>query len=132
MKEFIVNTEAVMSSLEEYSDRLEKLDKSDFVKGQIFALNYILSEIEELKNKLKKTRAMTTDEMLIEIVSYKYKSSGFPCVFMDYSQAFKAWSITWRNPIDFSNNNDMLSKTPNEACNKAIEFINNNPKIFIK
>ena len=49
MKEFIVNTEAVMSSLEEYSDRLEKLDKSDFVKGQIFALNYILSEIETIK-----------------------------------------------------------------------------------
>ena len=56
MKELIVNTEAVMSSLEEYSDRLEKLDKSDFVKGQIFALNYILSEIETIKNINNKHR----------------------------------------------------------------------------
>lgn len=75
---------------------------------------------------------MTTDEMLIEIVKYKYKSSGFPYVFLDYSQHFNAWSITWRNPNDFSNTDKMLSKTPNAACKKAIEFINQNPKWFTK
>jgi hypothetical protein len=32
---------------------------------------------------------MTTDEMLIEIVNYKYKSFGFPYVFVDYSQSQK-------------------------------------------
>ena len=75
---------------------------------------------------------MTTDEMLIEIVSYKYKSFGFPYVFLDYSQTFKAWSITWRNPNGFSNDDERMCKTPNEACKKALEFIINNPKIFSK
>jgi len=30
--------------LEEYLKRLDELDVSDFVKGQIYALNYVLSE----------------------------------------------------------------------------------------
>ena len=75
---------------------------------------------------------MTTDEMLIEIVSYKYKSAGFPYVFMDYSQTFKAWAITWRNPREFSNEDSAHAKTPNEACKKAIDFIDQNPKWFSK
>lgn len=91
---------------------------------------YRMKKLE--KEQLNTCSIMTTDEMLIEIVSYKYKASGFPYVFMDYSQKFKAWSITWRNPIDFSNNDDMLSKTPNEACNKALLFIQENPHVFKK
>lgn len=75
---------------------------------------------------------MTTDEMLIEIVNYKYKSSGFPYVFMDYSQFYKSWSITWRNPCDFSNQEQTKAKTPNEACKKALEFIKQNPLFFTK
>ena len=75
---------------------------------------------------------MTTDEMLIEIVSYKYKASGFPYVFMDYSQFYKVWSITWRNPCEFTNEKQTEAKTPNEACKKALEFIKSNPSIFIR
>lgn len=72
----------------------------------------------------------TTDEMLIEIVKYKYKSYGFPFVFMDYSQTFKKWAITWRNPADFNNEKQTEGATPNEACKKALKFIEDNPKIF--
>lgn len=75
---------------------------------------------------------MTTDEMLLEIVSYKYESYGFPYVFMDYSQTFKTWSITWRNPVKFKNEEERHTNTPNEACKKALEFIKDNPEIFTK
>ena len=75
---------------------------------------------------------MTTDEMLIEIVNYKYKSFGFPYVFMDYSQSRKVWAITWRNPADFSNEQQTEANTPNESCRKALEFISNNPHIFCR
>ena len=75
---------------------------------------------------------MTTDEMLLYIVSYKYKSHGFPYVFLDYSQTFKEWSITWRNPVEFSNKEQLKGDTPNEACKKALEFIKENPEIFTK
>lgn len=73
---------------------------------------------------------MTTDEMLIEIVKYSYKSAGFPYIFLDYSQSFKYWAITWRNPVDFSNHNQTNAPSPNEACKNALEFIKNNPNIF--
>jgi hypothetical protein len=73
---------------------------------------------------------MTTDEMLIEIVKYNYKTAGFPYVFMDYSQFRKTWSITWRNPVDFVNQDTREGKNPNEACKKALEFIKSNPSIF--
>ena len=73
---------------------------------------------------------MTTDEMLIKIVSYDYKCYGFPYVFMDYSRTDNKWSITWRNPGEFTNNKDLEADTPNEACKKAIEFINSNPQLF--
>jgi len=73
---------------------------------------------------------MTTDEMLIEIIKYNYKSVGFPYVFLDYSQFYKVWSITWRNPVHFSNEKQTNAPTPNEACKKALEFIKSNPSIF--
>ena len=75
---------------------------------------------------------MTTDDMLIEIVNYKYKSYGFPYVFMDYSQSRKLWAITWRNPAEFSNEKQTESETPNGACRKALDFISNNPNIFCR
>lgn len=73
---------------------------------------------------------MTTDEMLIEIVKYKYESSGFPYVFLDYSQTFNYWSVTWRNPVKFSNKEQARGKTPHEACENAMVFIKSNPQIF--
>jgi hypothetical protein len=75
---------------------------------------------------------MTTDEMLIEIVKYDYKCAGFPYVFMDYSQTMKTWSITWRNPMNFTNESNKEANTPNEACKKALDFIINNPLLFTK
>ena len=75
-------------------------------------------------------KELTTDEMLIEIVSYNYKSFGFPYVFMDYSQHYKKWAITWRNPTEFSNEKQTEASTPNEACKKALKFIKSNPSIF--
>lgn len=75
---------------------------------------------------------MTTDEMLIEIVSYKYESFGFSHVWIDYSQTFKVWSVIWRNPSKFSNEQQTYGKTPHEACVKALKFIKDNPKIFYK
>lgn len=77
-------------------------------------------------------KELTTDEMLLEIVKYKYKSAGFPYVFMDYSQTFKYWAVTWRNPVDFSNEKQTHGETPGESCKKALEFIYNNPNIFKK
>jgi hypothetical protein len=78
------------------------------------------------------TKKLTTDEMLVEIVQYNYECHGFPYVFMDYSQTFKTWSITWRNPVKFENEDCRNARTPNEACKKALEFIKNNPNIFKK
>lgn len=76
---------------------------------------------------------MTTDEMLIEIVSYKYKSHGFPYVFLDYEQFLQGeWHVTWRNPVEFNNNEIKKGSTPHEACVNALEFINNNKQFFEK
>jgi len=75
---------------------------------------------------------MTTDEMLIEIVKYDYKASGFPYVFLNYSDYNRKWSIIWRNPVDFNNEKQTDSDSPNEACKKALEFIKSNPSIFSK
>jgi hypothetical protein len=75
---------------------------------------------------------MTTDEMLIEIISYQYNTYGSQYVFLDYSYMFKTWSITWRNPVEFSNDDKLLSATPREACEKALQFINERPNIFKK
>jgi len=75
---------------------------------------------------------MTTDETLIEIVSYNYKASGFTYVFLNYCYFTKKWSIVWRNPINFSNGKQTEATTPNEACKKALEFILSNPNIFSK
>ena len=55
---------------------------------------------------------MTTDEMLIEIQKNEYKSFGFPYVFLSYSSSFNYWSITWRNPADFSNEDKIKTGNP--------------------
>ena len=75
---------------------------------------------------------MTTDEMLIEIVSYKYDCMGFPYIFMAYSKITKTWSIIWRNPSAFINEDCREAKTPNEACKLALQFIHENPLLFKK
>ena len=75
---------------------------------------------------------MTTDEMLIEIVNYKYEAYGFPFVFLDYNYSFKRWAITWRNPAKFTNSDLTYGSTPNEACKNALEFIKSKPEVFTK
>ena len=69
---------------------------------------------------------------LIEIVSYKYKASGAPYVFLDYCYSKRVWQLTWRNPIEFKNEKQTDGSTPSEACKKALEFIKSNPTIFTK
>ena len=69
------------------------------------------------------------EEMLIEIASVKYESFGFPFVCLDYSSTFNEWCITWRNPVNFTNEEvNTGSKTPTEACIKALRFINKRKK----
>lgn len=77
----------------------------------------------------------------MEIVKYKYKSYSFPYVFLNYNQRFEYWSVTWINPVDFVNGNDLFmdkvninthANTPKESCKKALKFIKDNPQIFKK
>jgi len=74
----------------------------------------------------------TTDEMLLEIVQYDYKTYGYPFVFLDYDKTASIWSITWRNPVEFTNQGQTYSKTPNGACKRALDFINRNLHLFKK
>ena len=91
------------------------------------------NQVEQYKSSLTKPiDNMTTDEMLVEIVGYDYRSAGFPYVFLDYSHTFGIWSVTWRNPMCFSNNKQTGAKTPHEACKKALQFIKDNPKLFTR
>lgn len=73
---------------------------------------------------------MTTDEMLKQIVNYKYESYGFPYCFLDYNYMTLEWCVSWRNPQKFDNGNVPCGKTPNEACVNALNFIKENPRIF--
>ncbi len=75
---------------------------------------------------------MTTDEMLSEIVSYKYKALGHPYVFVDYQLSDKEWRVTWRNPYYFENKSQTNAPTISEACKKALVFIKDNPGLFSK
>lgn len=85
------------------------------------------------RQKTNKMKEKTTDEMLLEIISYKYKTNIFPYIFLDYSSYFKCWCIVWRNPLEFTNEEtETKSKTPKEACEKALQFIKDNPKLFTK
>lgn len=63
-------------------------------------------------------------ETCLNIISApSYNSYGFPVLFLDYNYAFKKWSISFRNPVDFENPNTE-SKTAIEACHRMLDFMN--------
>ncbi len=62
------------------------------------------------------------DECLKILPKIKYRSFGFPLVFLCYDYTFAGWSIVFRNPVDF-NNPDIKAKEPLEACHKMFDFI---------
>jgi hypothetical protein len=51
---------------------------------------------------------MTTDEMLIEIVNYKYKSFGFP--YVGLFSITKVW-LSFGKPAEFSNKQQTEAST---------------------
>jgi hypothetical protein len=73
--------------------------------------------------KIPEPYPSTTDECLKIFESIKYKSHGFPYIFLDYDYSLsKKWSITFRNPANFENPYTK-SDTPLEACHKMFDFI---------
>lgn len=75
---------------------------------------------------------MKTEELLKEISTYNYASHGFPYIFLSYSFQYEYWEITWRNAYEFKNENQTQALTPQGSCLRALDFIKNNPKFFIK
>lgn len=63
------------------------------------------------------------EECLVVFEKIRYKSMGFPMVFLDYNYHFKSWSVCFRNPSTFSNPN-IQEKTPLEAVHKMFDFLN--------
>lgn len=52
----------------------------------------------------------------------RYKSYGFPMVFLDYQYHFKFWSMSFRNPANFSDPN-IKARTPIEAVHQMMDFL---------
>ena len=52
----------------------------------------------------------------------RYKSYGFGLVFLDYNYTFKYWSMSFRNPVNFSDPS-IEAKTPIEAVHKMLDFL---------
>lgn len=120
-----------------FSDMEQTYTRSVPASDRMDLPKLILVDVKEEREIYKTDEAVfktevTTDELLIEIVSYQYKSAGFPYVFLDYSLTFRQWEVTWRNPVKFSNERQTMGQTPREACKKALEFIKANPDIFYK
>ncbi len=54
----------------------------------------------------------------------KYESYGFPVIFLDYDYSFRHWSVSFRNPVNFSNP-DIKEDDPLIACHKMLDFLRN-------
>lgn len=52
----------------------------------------------------------------------RYKSYGFPMVWLDYNYTFKCWSMAFRNAANFKNP-DIKAKTPIEAVHQMFDFL---------
>lgn len=52
----------------------------------------------------------------------RYKSYGFPMVFLDYQYTFKFWSMSFRNSANFSDP-DIKARTPLDAVHKMLDFL---------
>lgn len=65
----------------------------------------------------------TLEDCLVIFEGLKYESMGFPIVFLYYNYTFKCWSMSFRNPSNFSDPN-IKTKTPLEAVHKMLDYLN--------
>ena len=66
----------------------------------------------------------TLEDCLVILTKIKYKSFGFPHVFLSFDSDLRMeWSVCFRNPVNFSNDwkGDI---DPTEACHKCFEALN--------
>jgi hypothetical protein len=61
-------------------------------------------------------------ECLKILEDVKYRSMGFPMVYLVYLYNFKKWECSFRNPIDFDNPKTESDQTI-EAIHKMFDFI---------
>ena len=59
---------------------------------------------------------------LLILAGGKYKSYGFPIVFLDYNYTFGWWSVSFRNPANFSNP-EIKAQTPTLAVHEMLDFL---------
>lgn len=64
----------------------------------------------------------TLEECLLIFEKITYESSGFPMFLLDYNYFFKYWSMSFRNPKNFSDPN-IKEETPLKACFKMLDFL---------
>jgi hypothetical protein len=62
------------------------------------------------------------EECLKIFEGIKYKSYGFPIVWLHYDYSFKHWSVFFRNPANFDNP-DIQEDTPLKAVHKMFDFL---------
>ena len=75
-----------------------------------------------MKRLLPEKNPTDLQESLQIFESIKYRSSGAPMVFLDYQYSFKYWSMSFRNPVSFSDPN-IKGKTPIDAVHKMLDFL---------
>jgi len=83
---------------------------------------------------LPENNPKTLEESLKIFESIKYKSYGFPIVFLDYNYAFKHWSMAFRNSVNFDNP-EIEEQTPLKAVHKMLDYLRtlqniNNKTVF--
>ena len=76
----------------------------------------------ELYNLLPDVYPDDLQECLQIFEKIRYKSYGFPIVWLDYNYTFKHWSMAFRNAANFSNPN-IKAKTPIEAAHQMLDFL---------
>lgn len=62
------------------------------------------------------------EDCLLVFEKLKYKSFGFPMVFLSFDFFNKNWDFGFRNPANFENPN-INGKTPIDAIHKMFDFL---------
>lgn len=92
----------------------------------ILTLRTVVVEKETIKPELHTLLPDVYPDDLQECLqifeTLSYKSYGFPIVWIDYNYTSKCWSMTFRNPVNFSNPN-IRSKTPIDAVHQMFDFL---------
>jgi len=68
------------------------------------------------------TNPDSLEESLKIFENIRYKSSGFPIVWLDYNYTFKHWGMAFRNSVNFSNP-EIKEDTPLKAVHKMLDFL---------